>query len=97
MRRNFIRLAVPLLAVAALALGCGSGDDVDKASYSAGYDAFGGANLPASDESRETVEARCGEMWLAAVRASGKSDLTEQDWVMGCADAAEGKDPRYGD
>ncbi|MFF7676632.1 hypothetical protein [Actinacidiphila glaucinigra] len=101
LRRHSIRLAATLLAVSGVAAalgGCGSDEaDVDKASYTAGYDAFGGAELPASDESRDAVEARCGELWPAAVRASGKKGLKEQDWVQGCADAAEGKDPRYGD
>ena len=97
MRRHFIRLVVPLLAVAALAVGCGSGDDMDPKSYKAGYDVFGRSYMPASDESREAVEARCDDLYPTAIRGRNDYlDIVRADWVQGCADGFEGKDPRYG-
>lgn len=85
-----------LAVVAAIAIK-GLGDDsrdLDKASYTAGYKAFGDAWLPGSDESRDIVEARCREL-SREFPSEEIVNLNLDDWVAGCADYVEGKDSRF--
>lgn len=103
MTRQSKRLVGIVLGVVALAVviyvSVSGGDDdgtagLDRKSYQAGYDAFGGAYLPPSDADRKTDEAQCEEMW-GDVPSDQRVGLKEHDWVVGCADAVENKDSRF--
>lgn len=88
------RLAV-ILAAAFFLAGCGGSEaPADEESYRKGYDAFGGAYLPPNDSDRETVEAQCDEMLRDRDLADPDFDLDREDWITGCADAAQGRDSR---
>ncbi|MFE5633933.1 hypothetical protein [Streptomyces sp. NPDC056543] len=88
------RIASATLRAALLLTGCISAPAVDEQSYRKGYDAFGGAYLPPSDEDRETVEARCDVLLRSRDLSDPDFDLVRQDWITGCADAVEGKESR---
>ncbi|MFJ9576176.1 hypothetical protein ACIRQF_07260 [Streptomyces sp. NPDC101191] len=88
------RIAAAALLAMLLLAGCDSTPVVDEQSYRKGYDAFGGARLPPSDEDRETVEGRCDELLRSRDLADPDFDLVRQDWITGCADAVEGKESR---
>ncbi|MEU0770533.1 hypothetical protein [Streptomyces albogriseolus] len=85
---------VALLVIAAVAVqGGGSGTaGLDESAYKAGYDAFGGAYLPGSDEDREAVEARCELLWA---EVPGADQFEKESWVTGCADYVEDMDSRF--
>ena len=93
-------IVVALVVVVAVSVtSCGSGGDdgtagLDRKSYQAGYDAFGGAYLPPSDADRRTDEAKCEDMW-GGVPSDQLVGLKKHDWVVGCADAVENKKSRF--
>ncbi|MET7816243.1 hypothetical protein ABZT26_36075 [Streptomyces sp. NPDC005395] len=87
-----------LLVIIVVAARDGGSDTsgLDERSYKAGYGAFGGANLPPSDEDREMVEIRCEEFFRPW--AAGHDDavtLDRDSWVTGCADYLEVRDSRF--
>jgi hypothetical protein len=89
------RISLPALMLSIVLAACGSNEnDVDKRSYQKGYDAFGGAYVPPNDSDRETVEAQCDEMLRSRDMADPDFDLVREDWITGCADAAQGKESR---
>lgn len=102
MSRQSKRVLGIVLGLAALAVviivsvrGGDSGTSgLDRKSYQAGYDAFGGAYLPPSDTDRQTDEAKCEQMW-GDVPSDDRAGLKKHDWVVGCADAVENRDSRF--
>ncbi|MGW0409865.1 hypothetical protein ACWDZX_00880 [Streptomyces collinus] len=68
---------------------------VDKYSYTKGYDAFGGALMPTDDRSREEVEVDCDAMLRRRSLMAPDNKLIAEDWIQGCADAAQNKDSRF--
>lgn len=99
LRRRYTRLAAGLLAACALAVigyvaTNDSEPDMDRKSYEKGYDAFGGAWLPPSEDDREVDEAYCEQLW-GEFPSDELAGVVKQDWIAGCADFREGKDSRF--
>ncbi|AJP03681.1 hypothetical protein TU94_21525 [Streptomyces cyaneogriseus subsp. noncyanogenus] len=88
-------IGVAVLVVAWVVVNRSESSAVDKDSYTAGYNAFGGAFMPTDDRSREQVEADCDSILRQRQLAAPEHGLVQKDWIQGCADAAQNKDSRF--
>ncbi|MDC2958545.1 hypothetical protein PO587_29285 [Streptomyces gilvifuscus] len=88
-------IGVAVLLVALVVINRSESSAVDKDSYIAGYNAFGGAFMPTDDRSREQVEADCDSIFRQRQLASPEHGTVRKDWIQGCADAAQNKDSRF--
>ncbi|WP_329128668.1 hypothetical protein OG727_26955 [Streptomyces caniferus] len=85
-------IGVAVLVVALIVVNRSGSSDVDKYSYTKGYNAFGGALMPTDDRSREQVEEDCDSFLRRRQLMAPDHKLVEKDWIQGCADAAQNKD-----
>lgn len=88
-------IGVAVLGVALVVVKHSGSSDVDKYSYTKGYNSFGGALMPTDDRSREQVEADCDALLRRRPLMASDHKLTAKDWIQGCADAAQNKDSRF--
>lgn len=94
-RRLIKRSIIISAAAVGIIYGVGSlnGVHVDRYSYERGFDAFGGAYLPPDVGNRAQIEDQCDAMLRERSLAAPAFELVREDWIAGCADAAQGKDP----
>lgn len=90
-----VLIGVAVLAVALVVVDRSQSSAVDKDSYTAGYNAFGGGFVPTDARGREQVEADCDSMFRQRQLAAPEHGLVQEDWIQGCADAAQNKDSRF--
>jgi hypothetical protein len=88
-------IGVVVLVAALIVVHHSGSSDVDEYSYTKGYNAFGGALVPTADRSREQVEMDCDSFLRRLQLASPDYKLVKDDWIQGCADAAQNKDSRF--
>ncbi|MFD7404505.1 hypothetical protein ACFV7R_17910 [Streptomyces sp. NPDC059866] len=88
-------IGVAVLLLALIVVNHSGNSNVDRYSYTKGYNAFGGALVPTDGRSREQVEADCDSFFRQRQLATPDHKVVEKDWVRGCADAAQNKDSRF--
>ncbi|MFJ4739004.1 hypothetical protein [Streptomyces sp. NPDC088775] len=84
--------ALLALAVIAVTRG-GGGGDVDRSSYTKGYEAVGYA--PTAQGERKDIEHECDTFYGKFAGEYAGQKVVRADWVQGCADAAQNKDSRF--
>ncbi|MEV6313572.1 hypothetical protein AB0M10_33925 [Streptomyces sp. NPDC051840] len=82
-----------LTASVLLAVGCSSNADLDKASYTKGYEALGYA--PTVQGDRQDIEHECDTFYGKFSSEYAGQKVVRADWVQGCADAAQNKESRF--
>ncbi|MEV5363667.1 hypothetical protein AB0L12_12980 [Streptomyces cellulosae] len=88
-------IGLAVLVVALIVVNHSASSGVDEYSYTKGYDAFGGAFMPTDRRSREEVEADCDAFLRRLSLMDRDFKLIAEDWIQGCADAAQNKDSRF--